>query len=35
MPINILCGFVIMLVLLGSMITVFLNYYATSMAIFL
>ena len=35
MPINILCGFVIMLALLGSMITVFLNYYSTSMAIFL
>jgi flagellar biosynthetic protein FliR len=34
-PINILAGFVIMLALLGSMITVFLNYYATSMAIFL
>ena len=34
-PINILAGFVIMLALLGSMITVFLNYYASSMAIFL
>src|SRR3984957_15356663 len=34
-PINILAGFVIMMALLGSMITVFLNYYATSMAIFL
>ena len=34
-PINIIAGFVIMLALLGSMITVFLNYYATSMAIFL
>jgi flagellar biosynthetic protein FliR len=34
-PINILCGFVIMLALLGSIITVFLNYYSTSMAIFL
>jgi flagellar biosynthetic protein FliR len=34
-PINILAGFVIMLALLGSMITVFLNYYATSMAVFL
>ena len=34
-PINIVAGFVIMLALLGSMITVFLNYYATSMAIFL
>jgi flagellar biosynthetic protein FliR len=35
MPINILCGFVIMLVLLGSIITVFLNYYSTAMAVFL
>ncbi|HVZ27143.1 MAG TPA: flagellar biosynthetic protein FliR [Rhizomicrobium sp.] len=34
-PINILAGFVILLALLGSMITVFLNYYSTSMAIFL
>jgi flagellar biosynthetic protein FliR len=34
-PINILAGFVIMLALLGSMITVFLNFYASSMAIFL
>jgi flagellar biosynthetic protein FliR len=34
-PINIIAGFVIMLALLGSMITVFLNYYATSMAMFL
>ena len=34
-PINILCGFVIMLAMLGSMITLFLNYYATSMGIFL
>jgi flagellar biosynthetic protein FliR len=34
-PINILAGFVIMLVLLGSMITVFLNFYASSMRIFL
>jgi flagellar biosynthetic protein FliR len=34
-PINILCGFVIMLALLGTMITVFLNYYSTSMAVFL
>ena len=34
-PINILCGFVIMLAMLGSMITLFLNYYTTSMAIFL
>jgi flagellar biosynthetic protein FliR len=34
-PINILCGFLIMLVLLGSMISVFLNYYSTAMAVFL
>jgi flagellar biosynthetic protein FliR len=34
-PINILAGFVILLGLLGSIITVFLNYYSTSMAIFL
>ena len=34
-PINIICGFVIMLALLGSMITMFLNFYATSMAVFL
>ena len=34
-PINILAGFVIMLALLGSMITVFLNYYSTAMAVFL
>ena len=27
-PINILCGFLIMLALLGSLMTVFLNYYA-------
>jgi flagellar biosynthetic protein FliR len=34
-PINILCGFVIMLAMLGSMITLFLNYYTTSMGFFL
>jgi len=34
-PINILCGFVIMLAMLGSIITLFLNYYTTSMAVFL
>jgi flagellar biosynthetic protein FliR len=34
-PINILCGFVIMLALLGTMLTVFLNFYSTSMAVFL
>ena len=31
-PINIMCGFVIMLALIGSLMTVFLNYYTTSMA---
>jgi flagellar biosynthetic protein FliR len=34
-PINILCGFVIMLAMLGSMITLFLTYYTNSMGIFL
>ncbi|HEY4273959.1 MAG TPA: flagellar biosynthetic protein FliR [Rhizomicrobium sp.] len=34
-PINIMAGFVIMLAMLGSMITLFLNYYTTSMAVFL
>jgi flagellar biosynthetic protein FliR len=34
-PINIMAGFVILLALLGSIITVFLNYYSTSMAVFL
>lgn len=34
-PINIVAGFVIMVALLGSMMTVFLNFYASSMAIFL
>jgi flagellar biosynthetic protein FliR len=34
-PINILCGFVIMLAMLGSIITLFLSYYTTSMAVFL
>ena len=34
-PINIMCGFLIMLALIGSMMTVFLNYYSTSMAVFL
>ena len=29
-PINIMCGFLIMLALIGSMMTVFLNYYTTS-----
>lgn len=35
MPINILTGFVIMFAMLGAMITLFLNYYSTSMGIFL
>ncbi len=34
-PINILCGFVIMMALLGSMITLFLTYYSNSMGTFL
>jgi flagellar biosynthetic protein FliR len=34
-PINILCGFVIMLAMLGSIITLFLNYYTISMGTFL
>jgi flagellar biosynthetic protein FliR len=34
-PLNILCGFVILLALIGSLMTVFLSYYTTSMAIFL
>src|SRR5882672_10519492 len=34
-PLNIMCGFLIMLALIGSLMTVFLNYYTTSMAIFL
>lgn len=34
-PINILCGFVIMLAMLGSMITLFLTYYTNSMGVFL
>ena len=33
-PLNIMCGFLIMLALLGSLMTVFLTYYANSMAIF-
>ncbi len=35
MPINILSGFVIMFAMLGAMITLFLNYYTTSMGAFL
>ena len=34
MPVNILAGFFLMLLLLGSMMTLFLNYYATEMARF-
>lgn len=34
-PLNIMCGFVIMLALIGSLMTVFLTYYAKSMAVFL
>jgi flagellar biosynthetic protein FliR len=34
-PINIVCGFLLMLALLGSLMTVFLNYYGTQMAQFL
>lgn len=35
MPINIMCGFLIMMALLGTLMMLFLNYYATQMAIFL
>jgi flagellar biosynthetic protein FliR len=35
MPINILAGFFLMMLLIGSMMTVFLNYYADQMAHFL
>jgi flagellar biosynthetic protein FliR len=34
MPINVLAGFMLMMLLLGSMMTVFLNFYATQMANF-
>jgi flagellar biosynthetic protein FliR len=34
-PLNIMCGFLIMLALIGSLMTVFLSYYTTQMAIFL
>jgi hypothetical protein len=30
-----MCGFLIMLALIGSLMTVFLNYYTTNMAMFL
>ncbi len=34
-PINIMCGFLLMMALLGSLMSVFLNYYGTQMAAFL
>jgi flagellar biosynthetic protein FliR len=34
-PINIMCGFVIMMALIGSLMTVFLTYYTNSMAVFI
>jgi flagellar biosynthetic protein FliR len=34
-PLNIMCGFLIMLALIGSLMTVFLTYYTNSMALFL
>lgn len=34
-PLNIMCGFLLMLALLGSLMTVFLTYYSAQMAIFL
>jgi len=34
-PINIVCGFLIFLTMLGAMMTIFLNYYATQMGNFL
>ena len=34
-PINILCGFLIMLAVIGALMSVFLDYYATQMAVFL
>ena len=34
-PINIVCGFLIFLTMLGAMMTIFLNFYATQMAVFL
>jgi flagellar biosynthetic protein FliR len=34
-PINILCGFLILLAVIGALMTVFLNYYSTQMAVFL
>jgi hypothetical protein len=35
MPINLLSGFAIMFAMLGAMITLFLNYYTSSMGAFL
>jgi flagellar biosynthetic protein FliR len=34
-PINIACGFLIFLAMLGAMMTIFLNFYASQMAVFL
>jgi flagellar biosynthetic protein FliR len=34
MPVNILAGFLLMMLLLGSMMTVFLSYFTTEMARF-
>jgi flagellar biosynthetic protein FliR len=34
-PVNIMAGFFLMMLLLGSLMTVFLNYYATEMGRFL
>jgi flagellar biosynthetic protein FliR len=34
-PLNIMCGFLLMLALIGSLMTVFLNFYSTQMAAFL
>jgi flagellar biosynthetic protein FliR len=34
-PINIMCGFLILLAVIGTLMTLFLNYYAAQMAIFL
>ena len=34
-PINIACGFLIFLAMLGAMMTIFLNFYAAQMAVFL
>jgi len=34
-PLNIVCGFLILIALLGSLMTVFLTFYANQMAVFL